>query len=582
MGYGRGVQVFIMILTLLPLNSEAWGWFGSSDRGTPSGDSPDTNGMVAVFSMEQGLNNPKVAEMMENAQRKLMTPNSCWQNAYRNLFDGCSKILAAEEKRSRFAWHLSDCFQRDSGRSPFPHCDERSSTTDCRKKLDQSEGMVFLEFYLETNSICHQLQANAFKQETERLVNDLKTSAEYAEGKLDGILERSDSLSRSSKELQDSLASIDLRTLQLSKASKNVEEHVATIWNHAQALYEQSQGIAATQSELQEGQSRMNEQLEEEMTKISDSYSRLGRGIENLRIEALDIENEIAKLRDNMFSKMDTLQGKADDIGNMAGASLEKQRQLLEGQSNALEGLQFLTEFQSKALAESRSTLQRLTEYSSSQQQQLLKGQNEIHQVHDRLVEKSNSILAAQVDFESKQATMFAALDKLFALHNAMLLESRLIKAFFMYSLSIFIIYMFTSTKQTYNVRPWLYIVLVLRFTRLDIEQQAKILTFFRYLFAFLAAAQLLHAIFTHRDYEVLNHQILLNLMEKVNYMQSEDKLSWETDSDVDWSSWIDSELPDEVESSEDPNYEVSTDVGESSLTTYVRKEYNLRKRLHG
>ncbi|PKI68002.1 hypothetical protein CRG98_011598 [Punica granatum] len=541
--------------------------------------------------MEQGLNNPKVAEMMENAQRKLMTPNSCWQNAYRNLFDGCSKILAAEEKRSRFAWHLSDCFQRDSGRSPFPHCDERSSTTDCRKKLDQSEGMVFLEFYLETNSICHQLQANAFKQETERLVNDLKTSAEYAEGKLDGILERSDSLSRSSKELQDSLASIDLRTLQLSKASKNVEEHVATIWNHAQALYEQSQGIAATQSELQEGQSRMNEQLEEEMTKISDSYSRLGRGIENLRIEALDIENEIAKLRDNMFSKMDTLQGKADDIGNMAGASLEKQRQLLEGQSNALEGLQFLTEFQSKALAESRSTLQRLTEYSSSQQQQLLKGQNEIHQVHDRLVEKSNSILAAQVDFESKQATMFAALDKLFALHNAMLLESRLIKAFFMYSLSIFIIYMFTSTKQTYNVRPWLYIglcitffieVLVLRFTRLDIEQQAKILTFFRYLFAFLAAAQLLHAIFTHRDYEVLNHQILLNLMEKVNYMQSEDKLSWETDSDVDWSSWIDSELPDEVESSEDPNYEVSTDVGESSLTTYVRKEYNLRKRLHG
>lgn len=53
---------------------------------------------------------------------------------------------------------------------------------------------------------------------------------------------------------------------------------------------------------------------------------------------------------------------------------------------------------------------------------------------------------------------MFVALDRLFALHNAMLLESRWIKAFFMYALSTFIIYMFTSTKQTYNVRPCLYI----------------------------------------------------------------------------------------------------------------------------
>ena len=63
-----------------------------------------------------------------------------------------------------------------------------------------------------------------------------------------------------------------------------------------------------------------------------------------------------------------------------------------------------------------------------------------------------------QESFESKQASMFLALDKLFALQNAMLLESRIIKAFFIYSISIFVIYMLTSTKQTYNVRPWLHI----------------------------------------------------------------------------------------------------------------------------
>ena len=53
---------------------------------------------------------------------------------------------------------------------------------------------------------------------------------------------------------------------------------------------------------------------------------------------------------------------------------------------------------------------------------------------------------------------MFVVLDRIFALQNALLLESRMIKAFFVYSISIFVIFMLTSTKQTYNMRPFLYI----------------------------------------------------------------------------------------------------------------------------
>lgn len=63
-----------------------------------------------------------------------------------------------------------------------------------------------------------------------------------------------------------------------------------------------------------------------------------------------------------------------------------------------------------------------------------------------------------QEAFESKQASMFIALEKLFALQNAMLLESRIIKAFILYTASIFIVYMFTSTKQTYTIRARLYV----------------------------------------------------------------------------------------------------------------------------
>ncbi len=130
--------------------------------------------------------------------------------------------------------------------------------------------------------------------------------------------------------------------------------------------------------------------------------------------------------------------------------------------------------------------MQRLAEYGQTQQEELRKGQERPQHVHDRLFDNFKSIAAAQVSvhisfdanydrwylfmslsmgfhilqeaFESKQASMFIALDKLFALHNAMLVESRIIKAFFIYFLSVFVIYMFTSTKQTYNIRPRLYI----------------------------------------------------------------------------------------------------------------------------
>lgn len=135
---------------------------------------------------------------------------------------------------------------------------------------------------------------------------------------------------------------------------------------------------------------------------------------------------------------------------------------------------------------------------------------------------------------------MFLAIDKLFALHNAMLLESRLIKAFLLYSLSIFLLYMFTSTKQTYNVRPRLYIgkyhffsffqtiffssksscahccfiisgffiglcltflieVAILRYGANELDDQAWTVSIVRSLFVILASCQLLYSIWTYR-----------------------------------------------------------------------------------
>ncbi|KAD6454857.1 hypothetical protein E3N88_09563 [Mikania micrantha] len=79
--------------------------------------------LVVEFSMESS--NRKIGMILvEKAKRKAaLSSNSCWQKAYQNLFAASSEILAGEEQRSRLAWHLSDCFQKDTSRPQFPYCD---------------------------------------------------------------------------------------------------------------------------------------------------------------------------------------------------------------------------------------------------------------------------------------------------------------------------------------------------------------------------------------------------------------------------------------------------------------------------
>ncbi|MED6113406.1 hypothetical protein PIB30_070520 [Stylosanthes scabra] len=544
------IHLLVIILLCFSLRCESWGWFSSSsDKETHSREGPyDNNGGIsrgssAEFSIE-GFNYQKGLKLVENARKKMVGANTCWQNAYQHLFAGCSEILASDDKRSRLAWHLSDCFQRDSGRPSFPHCDAKSSMALCLRALDDVSHKVYLEFYLETNSICHQLQAYAFKHETERLVTELKSSAQYVEDKLGSIDEKSEHLLQGSKNIVNSMNSIDIHTQQVAQTAKNVQDHIGVVLRHSESVYEQTKKIEASQLQLKDGQEDMRRSLEDGVALLKESYN--------------------------------------------------KQQQLLDGQSTALEGLNSLSEFQSKALEESRKTLQYFAEYGHRQHEELLQKQEEIQGLHDRLMENSKSILSAQESFESKQATMFIALDKLFALQNAMLVESRMIKAFFVYSISIFVIFMLTSTKQTYNVRPWLYIglcatfvieVAIIRFTNDNIEQQTWIINKTRLLFMVAASVHLLYAICTYRDYEMLNHQMLLTLMNKLNNIQAQKGLQWDLDTTdyVEGTEWVDADLPDDVNCLEDPDYIIPEEVADNSITSSsaITKCYNLRPRNH-
>ncbi|XP_071728904.1 protein GAMETE EXPRESSED 1-like [Rutidosis leptorrhynchoides] len=142
-----------------------------------------------------------------------------------------SEIVASDEQRSRLAWHPSDCLQKETGRSPFSYCDKKSLMVECRK-LDQEAHRICLEFYPETNTICHQLQTDAFKRQPKRLVNELKRSAEFAE-----IIEKqAERLSHSSDHIHDFLSSLDVQTQQVAQTSKNVEDRVNVGLEHSQSV----------------------------------------------------------------------------------------------------------------------------------------------------------------------------------------------------------------------------------------------------------------------------------------------------------------------------------------------------------
>lgn len=185
-------------------------------------------------------------------------------------------------------------------------------------------------------------------------MNDLKRSATYAEKKLEAIEEKSKNLLQDTKDIHNSLSSIDEQTQQVALTTSKIGNYVAEISKQSEAAFEQSEKISASQMELQKGQDVMKEKMEEGIVMLHDSYHNLDKDIGSLRDETVQIEREITRIGDTMSTKINILHNKADDIENLAGVSLEKQKELLQGQSEALGGLQLLTKFQSQALEESR------------------------------------------------------------------------------------------------------------------------------------------------------------------------------------------------------------------------------------
>lgn len=197
-------------------------------------------------------------------------------------------------------------------------------------------------------------RSHAFKQDTERVVNELKSSAHWVVDKLDKIEQQSDSLLEHSNEIHNSLDSIESQAELLAQKSKVVEDKITNVIDQSNSIFEQSHQIIGTQSKLQEQQFDMRKTLDTSMADIQKSYVILGEDIGFLQTLTSQTQKQITEVAGTMSLQLDNLQIKADDIGNVVTLSLGQQKELLDGQSLVLQGLDTLTQTQAEAFEQSR------------------------------------------------------------------------------------------------------------------------------------------------------------------------------------------------------------------------------------
>lgn len=185
-------------------------------------------------------------------------------------------------------------------------------------------------------------------------MNELTRSAQNTEEKMDILESKSDVLMERSSMIHESLGSIDVQVQNVAQITNTIETHMSGVSQQTKEIYQEQKSIAGSQLVLREGQEKMGETMKAGMEMFNDAVANVKEGVDKLKNDTKQIEGEISVLGKTVILKMDDLENKTEIIGIMTGSSLDKQQKLLDGQSAALDNLQFLTRFQTEALQESR------------------------------------------------------------------------------------------------------------------------------------------------------------------------------------------------------------------------------------
>ncbi|KAL2612105.1 hypothetical protein R1flu_023797 [Riccia fluitans] len=523
------VGILLLLIMLVLLQSEeaeaAWTWKfwsgGDNSGGSKWEESSSFRGeldesppglknpilSIAKFDIDTsvvlGSQNPRGRQFVERST-SLMAEHSCWQVAYASMFKSCKEILKDEDRKSRLALRLTDCFLKTSGRCGIKKCADTVPVNTCVKALDDHTHAIFLAFFIDAASMCHYLQSQEFKHETERLVNELKQSAHTVENKLgnmneqldkqhSAVIEHSESILEAQRRLQHEHAELQL----------SIEQGMQHLQEAANEAQRQLDFVSRIQKDIAHKQQLLADSLASELAELQEKSSRLGSSMSNLHVS----------------------------VGELTEKSLAGQAQLLEGQAEAMEGLTELQRSQVEAIEESRASMQELAAEAYNHQQEFKKWQSELDEMHRRLANGSTAMLKAQESFVLKQAAVFTTLEKLFTLHNDILLESRTFKTALVYFLGGIFVFFATTTRHTQNARLVLLVGLLMALgfeVTLIMKKAERVPEAARFVwlqyrifwvrtgYGIFALGILLYSIFTFRDYDKLNYYMLKEIQENM------------------------------------------------------------------
>ncbi|EGG19807.1 hypothetical protein DFA_06909 [Cavenderia fasciculata] len=423
--------------------------------------------------------------IIQNSKR-----NRCWEECMMSLQNGCKGM--DDNARSKLAVQLANCHLEKSGMKTYL-CSKEMTVQDCTRSMSETAYMTYTNFYISTENICYYLMSELFQSRTEEAVNELVHSTVET-------LNSMKSIHLHSLQLEESMDQSNIAQQKLSNTQQSMKLQIEQSMDYLNKITSTSEDIKDSMRET----SVKQDELSKEQKKLSEEYQQNSK-------MSLDL---LLRIKDS-----------ASSIATNTLESIKNQMDLLGLQKDTISDLNGLGE---------------LTDSFISKQKDLLESQETIVQGHKLIIN---------------------ILDGIHNLSNLILFEFIDAKSLIYYLVTIFFIFLITSHKRTSSSRIPLYIGLVVNLfvervvlnhnsmspsssyiidivpdfilsmilptswvdesvyintsTASDIIQaKFQFIGKCRKIFAIYTVSTLFLALWFYRDYERLNHRLLLDLTE--------------------------------------------------------------------
>ncbi|KYQ89316.1 hypothetical protein DLAC_09975 [Tieghemostelium lacteum] len=395
----------------------------------------------------------------------------CWEESMDILSGGCKGM--DDVSRSRLAVKLANCHLSKSG-LPTYTCTFDMSIPECTSKMDHLSFTTYTNFYISTENICYYLQSEIFQQKTEDTINHLSQS--------------------------------NFEALSTMSLLNNKAQYIS---NTIDQTYQDQQKLVNLQQSM-----KIN---------MDDAYDKMGK---------------IQDSSQSIFHSMRESNQKQQDI-------IESQEKLFqEQQKSSRSSLELMNDIKQSADQLSFNSIQALTQQNQliSLQSEALDGISAIGQFIDQSTSKFKQLITYQEKIFDTHTTIFDILTHLSRLQNLILNEVFDFKSIFYYLFCFFIIYFLTSNRKTNSSRIPLYMGLIIDivlerlilqdgqyqliiglkdFLQLngDFENSFNLIRVIRKLFLIYSVIVYILSFIFYKDYDKLNHQILLEIKSQNNLL---------------------------------------------------------------